>query len=251
MLVSVMAALQPVFDVILTALYPLWELLNHPGANPLSWNAETWSLVGFLSFLLIFLVRRWTRQSAPHPELIISAGDIVQMENSVMQRLSFKISNLGELPVQLLELSLRSNLVKTPIFIEAVELLPPQEVVELEATLPTELIGDTGRMHAYAYVARRGSRIYVLRAQLLWEPWKKRFKISPKNQTLRRARRLVSENLRQAYQHAWQNQNPHLGRVTPPSPTFTLSGKEPPSITRNMVKAKTRRPADLDFPNEF
>ena len=271
---SVQALVQTLVGTVWAALYLLWVWLEQPSWNPLDWNGPTLSLVGFAVLIFALLMRQRVRYvPKTSPDLLISKGEIVQLENSILQQLRFKISNLGELPVQLLELSLRTNLSNQPLMIEAVELLPPQEVVELEATLPAELIGDSGVLNAYAYVAGRGKRIYTLRAILDWEPWDKRFKISPVGQTIRPARKLVSAHLKSLHKQVWLEQNPHLDKVIPPPPQDLLvtesrerqaafgadfeadtRAKRQPArqVKQNPPKPKLRRKTpDLDFPTKF
>ena len=143
-------AVEPLTSFLKSLLTPLWKdlwtELGRPGWNPVTWSTLAWCLVLFVVLLFIFGARvaQRRRARAPVPELLVSKGDIVQLENSILQQLNCTVSNLGEASVQLLELTLHSNLQPEPIVIEAVELLRPRAARELTAILPTDLVGNAG-----------------------------------------------------------------------------------------------------------
>lgn len=240
--------LEPLTTFLEPAFIAFWVWLGRPGFNPATWSPLTWSLVVF-ALLLLTLGFRWARRrktsTFPAPQLIISKGNIVQLENSILQQLSFKVSNLGDYSVQLLELTLQGKSMPEPVVIEAIELLRPHEASELTAILPTDLVGDSGVLKAYAYVARNSKHIYELRATLEWEPWNKRYKISPLGQTLRPTRALSSTRLDRLRKRAWLEYNPHL---RPDPPGGRSSGA--PKTADERRNANSKRP-DLEFPNEF
>ena len=243
-------------DALYTTFVTVWGAFGRPTWNPATWNLWVWALVAVAASLLILLLVRSVRKrehTATHPELLISKGAIVQLENSILQKLRVKFSNLGAYPVQLLEITLNTDYMPEPIVIEAVELLPPYEAVDLEAVLPTDIVGETGSLSAYAYVARRGTRIYRLRATFHWEPWNKRYKVTALGQQMKPARGLSSTEATQMRRKAWQEQNP-ADDPTQPRPN---SKRPSPSRLEN-DKADNKKPqpvnkkrSDLDFPTKF
>lgn len=245
-------ALESVTAFLGPLLSAFWVQLGRPGLNPTTWSTLTWSVAVFalLLFALGFrLAGRRRARGYPTPELIISKGEVMQLENSILQQLSVKVSNLGDYSVQLLEFALESGVLPEPILIEAVELLRPHSASELTAILPTDLVGDASVLKAYAYVARNSERVFELRANLEWEPWNKRYKVSPLGQSLRPARKLDSNRLDTLRKRAWLEYNPDMRPDPPRGPA------------RNAVKPTVSEPVDerravakkgeLKFPNEF
>ena len=257
MLDTVTNTLGTIADTLLLMLSTFWFWLGRPGLNPLSWNGLTWMVAGLFLLMVALMLRSWVDPLAPKaqmristkPDLLISEGAIQQLENSSLQHLDFTISNMGSTPVQLLELIVQTSLSR-PIAVEAIELLLPQEMVELEATLPTELLGDGGTMQVFAYVPQRKSKLYNLRAKLIWEAQKKRFKISPAGQSLQVARKFNSERLSTLRQQIWQAQNPLLENETPPP---QLAPQPEPFIDpkKTQTTVKVKKTLDLDFPTKF
>ena len=256
MLEGMAEALEQMSDALYTAFLNVWGVLGRPTWNPATWNLWVWALVVLAaSLLILWLVRlvRGREPTATHPELLISKGAIVQLENSILQKLRVKFSNLGAYPVQLLEITLNTDYMPEPIMIEAVELLPPFEAVDLEAVLPTDVVGETGTLSAYAYVARRGTRIYRLKATFHWEPWNKRYKITALGQQVKPARGLSSTEADQMRRRAWHEHNPS-DDATQPRPA---SKRPPPSRLEdneadgNASQPVNKKRSDLDFPTKF
>ena len=257
MLEAVTNTLGTVADTLLIMLGTFWFWLGSPGWNPLSWTPLTWMVAGLCALMLALMFRSWfdpaPSKAQPRlslkPDLLISKGSIRQLENSSLQQLNFSISNMGATPVQLLELIVQTSLSR-PIAVEAIELLLPQELMELEAVLPTELLGDGGTLQVFAYVSQRKSKLYNLRAKLLKEAQEKRFKVSPTGQTLQLARKVNRERLSMLRQQIWEAQNPFLKNETPPP---ELAPQPEPFIdpkkTQSTVKVK--KTLDLDFPSKF
>ena len=164
--------------------------------NSVNMNIVIWLLVVFVT-LLGLLVWRKLKPSyvKKKPELLISKGEIIQVESSTIQVLHLKVSNLNEYPVQLLEFAIKTNLMSTPITVEAVELLGPHESVEFEANMPVSLVGEKGDVRLYAYIAQPFKKMFLLKSSFAWEPWNRRHKISPLGQSLRPVRRLGSAQL--------------------------------------------------------
>ena len=252
------AALENMADALYTTFLTVWGVFGRPTWNPATWSLWVWALVAVLGSLLILLLVRSVRKrehTATHPELLISKGAIVQLENSILQKLRVKFSNLGAYPVQLLEITLHTDAMPEPIVIEAVELLPPYEAVDLEAVLPTDVVGEAGRLSAYAYVARRGTRIYRLRATFHWEPWNKRYKITALGQQMKPARGLSSTEVDQMRRRAWNEQNP---ADDPSRPRPPLRQPPPSRLENDRTDESERAPqpvgkkrSDLDFPTKF
>lgn len=245
-------AAEPLTTFLETIFVSFWTELGRPGWNPVTWSTLTWCLVLLVLLLSVFAVRTARRRRIRAflaPELLVSKGDIVQLENSILQQLSCKVSNLGDYSVQLLELTLHSSVLPEPVVIEAVELLRPHTASELTAILPTDLVGPTAVLKAYAYVARNSKQIYELRATLDWEPWNRRYKVSPVGQTLRPARALSSTRLDELRKRAWLEYNPHLRPDTPRGHAKSAAKTTPKTVEERRTVSATK--GDLEFPNEF
>ena len=240
-------AVEPLATFLKSFFVSLWLELGRPGWNPVTWSTLTWCLVLFVVLLFIFGVRVAQRRRTHSlvPELLVSKGDIVQLENSILQQLSCTVSNLGDFSVQLLELTLQSSLQQEHIIIEAVDLLRPHKASELTAVLPTDLVGAAGVLKVYAYAARDGLPIYELRANLEWEPWNKRYKVSLAGQTLRPARKLSSARLDELRQRVWLESTLPLHSEPPRAHSHS------PTKTTDERRAVSPTKGDLEFPNEF
>ncbi|MGL4608176.1 MAG: hypothetical protein ACRCYY_00610 [Trueperaceae bacterium] len=178
----------------------------------------TWILMGgsalFVLIAFLFIRSAFKRQRAKprtskpgkHPELLISKGDIIQLESSTIQTLHVKVSNLGQIPVQLLEFAVQTDLMSTPITIEAVEVLGVGETVELEATMPVNVVGEHGELRLFSVVTQPRKKVYVLKSEFTYEPWNGRHKVSPLGQTLRPIRKLATSQLARLRKKAWLKQ---------------------------------------------
>ncbi len=228
----------------------------------LSLTPLQWGLVGFGVLMAALLFALLLRRPRPDktPQLLLARGDIAQAENSSLQLLSLKISNLNEYPVQLLELALRTDLMPHPMTIEAIELLPPHQAVDLEAELPSDIVGDQGTVFAYLHTPRRQNTIYRVQANFAWEPWKKRYKLSPLGQTVRPVRNLSSSQQDALRKRSWLERNPHLS--SGPGNPHLSSGPSNPHLKSGPTSAApetAKAEADQDdkkkpvweFPQEF
>ena len=222
--------------------------------NSVNMNIVIWLLVVFVALLSV-LVWRKLKPNSVHkkPELLISKGEIVQVESSTIQVLHLKVSNLNDYPVQLLEFSIKTNLMSTPITVEAVELLGPHESVEFEANMPVSLVGEKGDVKLYAYITQPFKKMFLLKSTFAWEPWNRRHKISPLGQTLRPVRRLGSTQLERLRKRAWLDQYA-------PKPTDFAVARDVPELKPELrpqdpqpqsPERKRAMAGDLDFPNEF
>jgi hypothetical protein len=248
-------------------------ILNY--LNGVTMSNVIWLLIGVFVILAgILLWRRWRPNPrllrGNHPELLISKGEIVQVESSTIQTLHVKVSNLGHTPVQLLEFAIKTDLMTTPITVEAVEVLGAHEAVELEATMPVNVVGERGDLKLYSYVTHPRKKVYVLTGEFIYEPWNGRHKVSPLGQTIRPIRKLASSQLERLRKKAWLEQYAPKGRIeTPARPEMSASlrpeitepkpapKREPLSVQpqqeqpRQEQSRRKRADEDLEFPNEF
>jgi hypothetical protein len=239
-----------------TALEIMFGLLKSTIITVLNWlnsvnmNIVIWLLVVFVALLALLVWRKLRPEYVKRkPELLISKGEIIQVESSTIQVLHLKVSNLNDYPVQLLEFAIKTNLMSNPITVEAVELLGPHESVEFEANMPVSLVGEKGDVRLYAYIAQPFKKMFLLRSGFAWEPWNRRHKISPLGQTLRPVRRLGSAQLERLRKRAW------IDQYAPKSKDFTVARDIPEtrveSRQETQGKKVTPMSGDLDFPSEF
>ncbi len=231
-------------------------------------------IIAFAMLLLVLMWRKWRPNlrlfRRHYPELLISKGEIVQVQSSTIQTLHVKVSNLSSFPVQLLEFAIKTDLMSTPITVEAVEVLGSQEAVELEATMPVNVVGETGDLKLYAYVTQPRKKVYVLKSEFVFEPWNGRHKVSPLGQTIRPIRRLASSQLERLRKKAWLEQYAPPSRVETPSRPETHEARVRPEVSEpkgiaqvqpeptpenkqpeNKQPERKRGPSDLEFPSEF
>lgn len=232
-------------NAITDTLRAIGGLLAPLGLAPVQWLLAALALL-FVVLLLALLLRRRASRESRTPQLLISRGEISQPENSSLQRLSLKVSNLNDYPVQLLELALKTELMPHPLPIEAVELLPPHQAVELEAELPSDIVGDQGLIYAYLHLPGPKRAVLRLQGHFGWEPWNKRYKVSPLRQTLRPVRDLSSGQYDALRKQAWLERNPHL--KSGPQPSATVEGRE--ALVEEHEEKQKPKPV-WEFPNEF
>ncbi len=226
-----------------------------------SWNPNTWSLAIWLlvivSISIVLLIARAflpkPKLGYSEPELLVSRGVVQQPENSPTQILTLKVSNLNDYPVQLLEMSLQSELMSLPFMVEAAEIIGPHAAIELQAVLPNNIVGDSGVLEIYTYLSKRQNRIYKLRTHFDWEPWAQRYKIEPTGQKLRKVRMLASTKLNQSRKKAWhqyamKTQAPILEEDLPED-DMQASYDAPLQERKPIPKAPQRN--DMEFPADF
>ena len=224
----------------------IWDAFRGLSWNPLLWESSTW-LILLLTLLLLYVLARalfGRPGKSNEPELLVSKGIIQQPENSPTQVLRIKISNLNAYPIQLLEMSVQSDLMSSPFLVESAEIVAPHSAVELEAVLPNNIVGDKGMLEIYAYLSKRQSKLYKLSTHFAWEPWSQRYKIEAVGQYLRRTKQLASTKLNQARKKAWYQYNM---KSTPP--VVQQESSEPEE--RYVPKSKPARHLDMDFPADF
>jgi hypothetical protein len=235
-----------------TALEIMFGLIKSTITTILNWlnsvnmNIVVWLLVVFVALLALLVWRKLRPEYVKKkPELLISKGEIIQVESSTIQVLHLKVSNLNDYPVQLLEFAIKTNLMSTPITVEAVELLGPHESVEFEANMPVSLVGEKGDVRLYAYIAQPFKKMFLLKSSFAWEPWNRRHKISPLGQSLRPVRRLGSAQLERLRKRAW------IDQYAPKSRDFAMVTDIPARVEARNQENKKSMANDLDFPSEF
>lgn len=237
------------------------EALQGFNWNPLVWESHVWFIVILLLLLCFVLLRSFIKapQNSNEPELLVSQGVIQQPENSPTQILRVKISNLNNYPIQLLEMSVQSELMSSPFMVESAEIVSAQSAVELEAILPNNIVGDRGLVEIYAYLSKRQNKIYKLKTNFAWEPWAQRYKIEAVGQQLKRSRQLASTKLNQARKRAWYQYN--MKAQAPviykdpedyPEPNELMDYPEDKVLEQRLVpSSKPSRRSDMDFPADF
>jgi len=177
-----------------------WWLTLSP--DPSAWVPFTWVLAALVALILLALiVRPRRRPSARRPELLISHGELRFAEGgeavpSSLRApdrgaflLSMTVSNLSAVPVQLLELAVRTNASPAATSAEVPAVLPPHGAVDVSAEL-REAGGDEGTLELFVYVPDMPPKVFRVRARLLWEPWNARFRVLPLYQKVDALRRL-------------------------------------------------------------
>lgn len=179
------------------------ELLKHwwltLSIDPSTWVPFTWVLVAVLAVIVLLLAIRPRRRPSRRPELLISHGELRVTEDAEAAstsllapdrgsfELSMIVSNLSAVPVQLLELAVRTNASPAPTTAEVPAVLPPHGAVEVRADL-REAGGDEGTLELFVYAPDMPPKTFRLRAKLLWEPWNTRFRVLPLDQRVDVAR---------------------------------------------------------------
>ena len=179
---------------------------------PLVWTDKMlWITLGLiiifillLSILLVRLIKRPRHYG--RPELLISHGDITPIsDDGHRQLITLSISNLNPYPIQLLEFSIKTNIMMHAMMIDITDVASPHNTITLEAELEG-LEGETGVIELYAYTAATNRQIYRLKANLNWEPWNNRYKVETTGQTLNMSRTLASANVSRQRKAAWLEQ---------------------------------------------
>lgn len=264
------------FNIVIQALRQAYTLvLNY--LNDGNMSIIIWLLTALLILVLILVWRRWRPNlrflKRNYPELLVSKGEIVQVQSSTIQTLHVKVTNLSNFPVQLLEFAIKTDLMNTPITVEAVEVLGSHEAIELEATMPVNVVGEKGELNLYAYVTQPNKKMYVLRSEFIFEPWNGRHKVSPLGQTIHPIRRLASSQLERLRKKAWLEQYAPRGRIetpsrpetheAPPRPDIPVRPEvsepkrtpqfqqEPRQVQQGEQPKRKRSNEDMDFPSEF
>jgi hypothetical protein len=166
--------------------------------EPGTWPPTLWLLLGALVLLLLAanLRRRARRPLAVRPpEILVTQGELVPEARTGRLgagMLSMTVSNLGRYPVQLLEAACRTGAGGRFGIAETVALVPAMDEVDISVRMPVARLDD-GVLDLYCYAAATRTKIWRHRAELVWEPWAKRFKVAPLEQRIEPARALASE----------------------------------------------------------
>jgi len=165
-------------------------------SDPSTWPLGLWLLVAaFVILLLLASVRRRTSPSLDvrPPEILITQGELVPDARTGRLgagSLTMVVSNLGRYPVQLLETASRSGGGRFGVA-ESVALIPAMGEVEVSVRLPVGKLED-GELDLFCYAAATRTKTWRHRAELVWEPWAKRFKVAPLEQRIEPTRQLAS-----------------------------------------------------------
>jgi len=164
--------------------------------DPGTWPVGLWLLLAaFVVLLFAATVRR--RARAPldvrPPDILITQGELVPEARPGRVGsglLTMTVSNLGRYPVQLLEAANRSGGGRFGVA-DVVALVPAMGEVDVEVHLPVGKLED-GVLDLFCYAAATRTKTWRHRAELVWEPWAKRFKVAPLEQRIEPAKALAS-----------------------------------------------------------
>jgi hypothetical protein len=165
--------------------------------DPNTWTPGFLVLVlALVGLLLLATLRRRTRRplEVREPELLVTRGELVPSSGpgrGAAGLLTMSVSNLSRYPVQVLEVAVHTGPGKGFGVAEASALVPAMGDADVTVRLPLDRFED-GVLDVYAYAAATRTKTYRHRAELVWEPWAKRFKVAPLEQSTRPARTLAS-----------------------------------------------------------
>ncbi len=244
----------------------IWDALRSTAVaidwNPLNWDALTWgSIVALLVVLwLLIALRQSRRQLVGRPELLVSRGEITAYEadiaerettNSLAYELRLTLSNLNPYPVQVLELSLKTEVLKDPVCLELSQLLAPNSSARLSQDLP-EINGVSGKLSLYFYAAATAKKYFRLDAMLNFEPWEARYKISPLDQKISSSKRLASAGQKKQLEQAWRAQETRRKQELSESFDASLTAGAAISDSANPETATgSSEEKSFEFPEEF
>ncbi len=165
--------------------------------EPATWSPGFWALVGALAVLVALAAfRRRSREpmTVRPPEILVTRGELVPDAGAGRGgggTLTMTVSNLSRYPVQVLEVAVRTGGAREFGVTEVSALVPAMGEVDVETRLPVGRLDD-GVLDVFAYAAATRVKTYRHRAELVWEPWAKRFKVAPLEQRIVPARTLPS-----------------------------------------------------------
>ena len=164
--------------------------------DPGTWPVGLWLLLAaFVVLLFAATVRRRSRGplDVRPPDILITQGELVpdaRPGRVGSGLLTMTVSNLGRYPVQLLEAASRSGGGRFGVA-DVVALVPAMGEVDVEVHLPVGKLED-GVLDVFCYAAATRTKTWRHRAELVWEPWAKRFKVAPLEQRIEPAKALAS-----------------------------------------------------------
>lgn len=235
-------------NAIAATLTALWTLLSGLTLNPFYWDAYGWLVFLLLLALVLLLLLRGRRRvdavpAMPEPDLLISLGEISVYEveevgnvaEAVICDVAMLVSNMGESSVQLLEIALTTDEMKTPLPIEAAYFIPGNSAVQVKERV-LGLYGEEGVLSLYFYAAATAKKYYRLQAPFEWEPWNGRYKIAPMGQSISPSKKLASTGVKKLREKEWRERQAHVEAHKPPEET---------------PQALERPSGDYRFPDEF
>ncbi len=169
-----------------------------PLLDPVEWPIGLWLLLAaLLLLLLVATLRRRSRRplEVRSPEILITQGELLPESRTGRVgagTLTMSVSNLGRYPVQLLEAACRTGAGGRFGIADTVVLVPAMGEVEVAVRLPVGKLDD-GVLDLYFYAAATRTKTWRHQAELVWEPWAKRFKVAPLEQRVEPVRALPSE----------------------------------------------------------
>jgi hypothetical protein len=195
--------------------------------EPATWSPGFWALLGALGVLLLLAVlRRRSREpmAVRTPEMLVTRGELVPDAGTGARRggggtLTMTVSNLSRYPVQILEVAARTGGDRQFGVTEVSALVPAMGEVDVETRLPVGRLDD-GVLDVYAYAAATRVKTYRHRAELIWEPWAKRFKVAPLEQRIVPTKSLASTR-HDALRLPEDLEPAHGIWASPPAPTRT------------------------------
>jgi hypothetical protein len=251
-----------VLDMMGSALSDTWTaLVNAVGGDVLLAVIGVVLVLAAFGVLLSLLPGR-NRNSGPgHPEVLVSKGEIVSREGDGALVLRLTVSNLNLYPLQLLELSVQMSELPAPLTTEVAALIAAQGAVDLTAELE-DVEGEEGTLELYVYASESRRKTYRVSAQLLWEPWNGRYKVSPLGQRVEPIRSLASTRSHREQLASWRRriEVDHDSDGSPILDEDVFSTVDLPDDGSNgeaTDERKTRRPdrddegVPLDFPSDF
>lgn len=227
----------------------LWTFLSDLALNPFYWDIVGWLVFGLLIVLLLLLLLRPRRRTEAlpatlEPDVLISLGEISVFEveeedestETVVCDVAMLVSNMGEASVQLLEIALTTNEMKTPLPIEAAYFIPGNSAAQVKERV-LGLYGEEGILSLYFYAAATTKKYYRLQAPFEWEPWNGRYKIAPMGQTISPSKKLASTGVRKLREKEWRERQAQT--------------EAPPELPEETPQALERPTGDYRFPDEF
>jgi hypothetical protein len=212
--------------------------------------------------VLLSLFPRGNRNGGPaHPEVLISKGEIVSRQGDGALMLRLTVSNLNLTPLQLLELSVQMSELPAPLTTEVAALIAPQGAVDLTAELE-DVEGDEGTLELYVYASENRRKTYRVSAQLLWEPWNGRYKVSPLGQRVEPVRSLASTRSHREQLASWRRRidvdhDPDGTPILDEDVFSTVdlpgdgSNGEAPNESGTRRRDRDDEGVPLDFPSDF
>ena len=230
--------------------------------DPGTWPLGLWLLlVAFVALLFAASLRRRARGplDVRPPDILITQGELVpeaRLGRLGSGLLTMTVSNLGRYPVQLLEAANRSGGGRFGVA-DVVVLVPAMGEVDVEVHLPVGKLED-GVLDVFCYAAATRTKTWRHRAELVWEPWAKRFKVAPLEQQIEPTKALVSarrdvvrmDDVRKAAEAAAQQAATAASHAEAKRSEITPRAVAPISPRRTVVRDDAYRVVSAARPDE-